>query len=308
MTLPRRWHVLLNPNAENFGQNYSWDGIKKMLLPENFVFQEHVAPTRESCHEIIASLKNENARYFIIVGGDGTLNEVVNALYNNAYNTTQVVLALIPSGTGNDWARTHRLPATERELSRLFLDGKIIPHDVGIVCANTATGNQQRYFINIAGFAFDAEVIQRVNKSPLPQKGNKMVYLKNLFLSLLSNKPVRCRLRVDEQVHEKDVFSLAVGICRYNGGGMMQVPMADFSDGVFDIVLIEPLNLFEILTQLPKLYKGTHITYKKIHHYKGREIEIVPQRHIPAEVEGELAGEGAFTVKPALSAINVLVP
>ncbi|OQA01967.1 MAG: putative lipid kinase YtlR [Bacteroidetes bacterium ADurb.Bin408] len=308
MALPLRWHVIHNPNAVNFGKYYTWEAIKEILLKNNFVFQEHLAPNQISCHEIIAGLKNENIRHFVVIGGDGTLNEVVNALYNNGYNTSDVVLALIPSGTGNDWARTHNIRARNKELADMFLKGKIVQHDVGVVSVTTGTKNQQRYFVNIAGFAFDAEVIQRINKTSKPQKGNKMLYLKNLFLSLLNNKPVQCRLRVDDYTFEKNVFSLAVGICRYNGGGMMQVPVADFRDGFFNVVLIEPLNLLEIFIQLPKLYKGTHINYKKIHLFKGREIEIVPQRNIPAEVEGEIVGEGVFIIKAAPAYINVLVP
>ena len=88
----------------------------------------------------------------------------------------------------------------------------------------------------------------------------------------------------------------------------MPVPMADSQDGLLDMVIIEPLNLFEIMIQLPKLYKGKHIGYKKIHHFRTSQIRIIPEHIMFAEVEGEIVGDGTFEIIGIPQKINVLVP
>jgi len=308
MPLPLFWNVIINPNALNNKNTSLWELVKLKLSNKGYTFNEFFSPSQKKCEEIVSKLIKEGHTNFTVVGGDGTLNEVVNALLKSASFSENILLALIPSGNGNDWAKTHNISTGTSALVDMFLFGEVRPHDIGKVIVNKNGILSERYFINIAGLAFDAEVIIRVNKSLKYSFGNKFIYLKNLFLSLLSNKPIDCGFILNDTTFEMPVFSIAVGICKYNGGGMMPVPMADPHDGLLDVVIIEPMNLFEILTQLPKLYKGKHIGYKKIHHYRTFNISIAPKQTMFAEVEGEIVGDGTFEIMSVPQKVNVLVP
>ena len=309
MSVPLHWNVIINPNALNYRKNNLWEIVKHGLTGKGYTFNEFLSPSQERCEVLISTLIDEGQTNYIVVGGDGTLNEVVNAFLKSKNASDNFVLALIPCGTGNDWARTHNIQHNADALVNMFLEGKVISHDIGKVISRKNGQQFERFFINIAGLAFDAEVILRMNKSVKMLYGNKFVYLKNLFISLLYNKPIRCKFFLnDNTTFVKPVFSIAVGICKYNGGGMMQVPMANPHDGLLDMIIIEPMNLHEIIVQLPKLYTGTHIGYKKIHYYKTSCVTIEPEHKMFAEVEGEIVGDGAFEIKSAAQKVKVLVP
>ena len=308
MSLPLFWNVIINPNALNCKKTNLWKDVRQKLLDNGFQFKEYLSPSQEKCENLISALSKERQTNFIIVGGDGTLNEVLNALLKNQSDINNFLFALIPSGNGNDWARTHNIKVNINNLTNMFLNGRVMSHDIGKVTVAKKGNLIERYFINVAGLAFDAEVILRVNKSFKLNFGNKFLYLKNLFICLLYNKPNNCRFLIDNEAFDRPVFSIAIGICKYNGGGMMPVPMADSQDGLLDMVIIEPLNLFEIMIQLPKLYKGKHIGYKKIHHFRTSQIRIIPEHIMFAEVEGEIVGDGTFEIIGIPQKINVLVP
>jgi len=309
LSIPNTWHVIINSNTLNKENKDLWHNLKQVLQNKQFNLKEHISPTKIDCEQIIEHSTAQGITNFIVVGGDGTLNEVLNAVLKiKSVNLEKYLFALIPTGTGNDWARTHFISNKVSELEKMFTHGKIIPHDIGEVMVLNKENINKRYFVNIAGLAFDAEVILRMNKSTKLKKGNKLLYLKNLFLTLASYKSIPCDFRCQSITFNKNVFSIAVGICKYNGGGMMQLPMADFKDGMLDMIVIEPMNIFEIITQLPKLYKGTHLSYKKVHHYRTSYVNIKPQSQMYCEVEGEIAGTGNFEIKSYPYKINVLLP
>ncbi len=309
LPIPLSWHVIINPNTFTQKNRDVWHNLKQKLKLRQYVFSEFFSPSKSDCEQIINQSITQGQTNFVVVGGDGTFNEVVNAILKNENTSSEkFTLALIPTGTGNDWARMHHISTDISQLESMFLNGRIITHDLGEVVVKNDYDITKRYFVNIAGLAFDAEVILRMNKSSHLKKGNKILYLKNLFLSLVSHKTIPCTIELEGMAFNKNVFSIAVGICKYNGGGMMQVPMADFTDGLLDMIVIEPMNIREIITQLPKLYKGTHISYKKVHHYRASYVNIKPQRQMYCEVEGEIAGAGVFEIKSCPFKINVLLP
>ena len=308
MTLPLFWNVIINPNTLNYKKEKLWNAVKTNLLSKGFLFKEFISPSQQICEQLTADLLEAEQTNFIVVGGDGTLNEVINALIKNNFNADKILLALIPSGTGNDWSRTHQIPPQSDALADMFINGKFISHDLGKVSVQNNNDINERYFINIAGLGFDAEVILRLNKSTKLKYAGQFIYLKNLFFSLLTNKPNKCSFVLDDISFEKSVFSIAVGICKYNGGGMMQVPMANHQDGLLDMIIIEPMNLYEILVQLPKLYKGKHIGFKKVHHYRTKKVNINPQKKMFAEMEGEIAGDGTFEITSIAEKVRIVVP
>ena len=306
--LPLFWHVIINPVALRGGSLDFWKGISALLANRGLSFKEWHTTSKDDASYIAQTLVNDGATSIIVVGGDGTLNEVINGIMCCGELAKNVILAVLPAGTGNDWSRTHQFPCRMNEIAAMFFSGAIIHHDIGVVKSIGKQERTPRYFINIAGFGFDAAVIDRVHRARKFKVAKGMVYVKHLIFSLLNYKTVNCKLVFDNEVVSKPVFSIAAGICKYNGNGMKPVPMADPTDGLLDVVVIEKMKLWQLLTQIPALFRGTYIKHPKVFHYRVKAMSIVPESLFLAEVEGEMVGEGSFDVEIADWKINVLVP
>jgi diacylglycerol kinase (ATP) len=306
--LPHFWNAIINPNSFRGKSLTYWSRVKSHLWERGFTFKECDSPTSEHCNDIVAHLLGEGHKNFLVVGGDGTLNEVVNALYNNSFKTDEVLLAVVPAGTGNDWSRTHNIQNTPEKIVQMFTGGEIFYHDVGRITVSNEQENISRYVINIAGLGFDAEVIRRIVNTKQPRYGSKLIYLKNLFGALSGYRPVLCRIAFDDSEVEMPVFTAAAGICRYNGHKMKQVPMAQPDDGYLDVVYIEPLTFFELMVQLPRLYSGRHVEFRKVHHQRTKSVSFFPSGKLYAEVEGELLTHGNIHIEIIPQQIRVLRP
>lgn len=306
--LPSFWHVIINPVALRGGSLDFWEEISTLLTQQGLSFKEWHTTSRDDAQIIARNLVADGATSIIIVGGDGTLNEVVNGIMQCSEQAKNVILAVLPAGTGNDWSRTHRFPNNRNKIASMFLSGTIILHDIGRVDFKNHGAQGSRYFINIAGLGFDAAVIERVHRARKFKVAKGLVYVKHLILSLMNYQPVDCRLVFDQEEMIKSVFSMTVGICKYNGNGMMPVPMADPTDGLLDVVVIEKMKTRQILSQIPALFKGTYIRHPKVFHRRVKSLSVFPKGRFLAEVEGEMAGEGSFNIEMASQKLQVLIP
>ena len=307
-SLSKFWNVIINPTTLKGKSIKYWKTLATSLIYDGYEFVEWHTNHKSNAVDITVDLLKEGNRQLMIVGGDGTLNEVVNGVMKSGISSHEVTLCLIPSGTGNDWARNHKIKRDIKVISSLLTSGNTKLHDVGIVRSIRTSVSSTRYFINIAGFGFDAAVIQRVHEARKYKMGNGFIYLKNVLFTLFKSKSVECKIEIESKIIEKSVFSIAIGICKYNGNGMKQVPMAKFDDGLFDIILIEKMSVLTMLYLIPKLFNGTHINHSKIHHFTGSKITIFPKGRFFAEVEGELLEEGIYEIENCDSKIKVLVP
>ncbi|MDD2344597.1 MAG: diacylglycerol kinase family lipid kinase [Bacteroidales bacterium] len=304
----RFWHVILNPVALNGKRIHFWNQIAKELMKDGFEFIEWVTTKRENAIDIAESIVKKGGRHILVVGGDGTLNEVVNGVMKEPKLASQILVCVVPSGTGNDWAKTHQLQPNAKSIRAMLLNGKVVEHDVGIVHSIKNHETISRFFINIAGFGFDAAVIHRLYESRKYRIGNKFIYIKNVLATLFTHHSVECIIEHDGLTSKANVFSVAAGICKYNGNGMKQVPMANFQDGFLDFVFICKMSRWSLITQVPKLFSGKHLLHPKVFHIRTKKCNIIPLGRVLGEVEGEMLEEGSYQVEIAFEQLKFLVP
>ena len=116
----------------------------------------------------------------------------------------------------------------------------------------------KRYFVNIAGMGYDALVVKMTNKTKEKGGGGALVYLVNLLKGLFSYHHSYLDIEIDSKsVYTGKVFSMSVGICKFNGGGMMQLPFAVPDDGLFDLTIFKDVNKMTVVKHIKKLYSGT---------------------------------------------------
>jgi diacylglycerol kinase (ATP) len=302
------WFVIVNPNAGRRKGEKDWLEIARLLNEAGIrftnVFTEHKDhAVKLTCKYIETGYKN-----IIVVGGDGTLNEVVNALFcQKHYETNDVTLAMIPVGTGNDWCRMFGIPLNYKQAIACITRGKTFIQDAGKVTFHGANNiRKTRYFINMAGMGYDALVAKKTNLLKEQGKIRPFSYLLNMLTSLFSYHVAESKIKYDGHSINSSVFSMSVGICQYNGGGMRQAPNAIPDDGLFDLTIITKVTKFEVFKNIKKLFDGTFIYLPQVSVYTAAKIDIESVPPLFLEVDGESLGHSPFHYEVVPLSIRVI--
>lgn len=302
------WKVIVNPNAGNKKGKKDWMKINALLLSAQLNFEVVFTEHKEHAIEITKNCISAGDRNFVVVGGDGTLNEVVNGFFQqNMISVNKLKLAMIPVGTGNDWCKSLGIPTKYKKAVKLIKSQKLRIQDVGRVNYYYSKGLQSRYFVNVAGMGYDAVVAAKTNLDKERGRAGAILYLKNLFTSLLFYKHSNTTMTIDkDSTYKHKTFSVSVGIGKFNGGGMKQLPNAEIDDGLFDVTLIKKLGKLTVLKEVKNLYDGSFISHPKVDTFRGREITIVSEPQIKLEVDGESLGHSPFKFEIFPRALNVV--
>jgi diacylglycerol kinase family enzyme len=154
----------------------------------------------------------------------------------------------------------------------------------------------KRYFVNIVGFGFDALVATKANA--LKNKGisGLRVYIQSLASSYLKFRAQTTDFQIDNNALKVNLFSASIGIGKFNGGGMMQVPEANPVKGLFHITIIRKIGIWGILKNFKGLYSGEFIRDRRVSTHTGKQISIKSSSLLPGEADGESLGNAAFQI------------
>jgi YegS/Rv2252/BmrU family lipid kinase len=218
----------------------------------------------------------------------------------------EVTLGIIPWGTGADFARSLGIPRDYMEACRQLPHLETRPVDLGRITCLREGREVEHYFINAAGLGFDGEVSDLVNRFP-KVLGDTISYLTCLLIGLVTYRNKNVELSFDGQHAKGRVNSVVVGNGCYFGGGMFIAPGASFDDGLFYVVILGNLNKLEVVVNLPRVYKGTHLTHPKVSHFSAKEVHVEARQRMFLQAEGELIGEAPATFQIIPRALRVLV-
>jgi diacylglycerol kinase (ATP) len=304
-----RWLVIVNPNAGRQKGKHDWLTIASILAKNNIDYVSVFTKHRDHASKLAKKYIEDGYHQIIVVGGDGTYNEVVNGIFSqNHIPTTAVTLAMIPVGTGNDWCRTFNVSTRYEEAIATISRQKEFLQDAGKLKYVDSNGRtRERYFINMAGMGFDALVAKKTNIQKEAGKGNALSYFINIFSSLFLNKTSRVSITLDDRELNPSVFSMSVGICQYNGGGMRQAPLASPDDGLFDITYIQPISKLKIIRSILKLLDGSYIELPEVSTFKSAYIRIESDSKVFIETDGESLGHTPFEFEIVPRSIRVII-
>lgn len=302
------WHIILNTNANERKCERSWRLVAELLERRNIRYELHVTHQPGEGIKTARGLCESGIRHIVAAGGDGTLNEVVNGIFSAGIDTREAWLAVLPMGRGNDWARTHHYPDSIEEVVEVWRNGNFLQHDIGCVRTGVHDGHpHSRYFINIAGFGFDADVIYNVTNDP-PKLFGLNVYVLTLLRTLFSHKPTHIRVSADENFEfDGEVFMVIAAICQYNGGGIREAKYAVPDDGRLDLIVVPKMSIPKVLKHLKDMTSGDHLDkIKDIRMIQTTRAEITSEALFRGEVEGELLFLGHYNIELIPNALNVL--
>jgi YegS/Rv2252/BmrU family lipid kinase len=285
------WFTIVNPNAGNGKGKKDWERISGLFTRENILISTRFTEKKGHGVELTREALAKGFRKIISVGGDGTLNEVVNGIFTQeACPSHEVVIGMIPVGTGNDWGRMFGIPLVYEGAVNVIRENKIMPHDVGTITFYSGEGQQKRYFMNIAGLGFEAVVVRKTNHQKDKGRSSQTMYFYNLLSSLISYRRPSVNITIDGKTITTKAFSINVGNGRYCGGGMRQTPDALPDDGLLDITVIKDMGRIEVIKALKILYDGTILSHPKIDGYRSTNLKVTCEIALYAEADGESLG------------------
>ena len=242
----------------------------------------------------------------VAVGGDGTVNEVLNGLFVEGVPHNQnLILGTIPLGSGCDLARSLGIPREITGAIKVLESGGTRRIDVGGVGFLDLRGEREsRLFINIADLGAGGMVVQKASRAPriLGQRPN---YLWGILSVALSYRARMVSISIDGEPARLAVRNLIIANGRYFGRGFLPAPDAEIDDGLFDIVNIGDFGTIESIWHIPKLHRGTHIGLGKVSTFRGRKVEASADEEVLLEIDGELVGTLPATFEVLPDAINV---
>jgi len=266
-------------------------------------FEHDLTEAPRHAIELAKSAANKGYELVVSVGGDGTINEIVNGLYN-AGNLKEVMLGIISTGTGSDYIRSIGIPRQHKEAGQCLLNPRKLVVDLGVVNYFNDGAMVERLFVNLAGLGFDAEIVKATTQK-FKALGTIPSYLMGLLSTLISYKNQEVSLKIDGETEERKVCAVVMSNGKYGGGKMYIAPQADPFDGFLDVMIIGDMSKPDLLWSLPRIYKGTHLSHPKVTTKLAKQIEIQTKQPMALQADGELLGvpPASFHILPA--ALNI---
>ena len=289
--------VICNPTSG--GGAYDPDEIRDELDGMEVEWIETEGP-----EDAIGAAEEWREGLLIVAGGDGTINDVVNGIGKAGF-PEGVTLGILPAGTGNDLAATLCIPEDPELAEDVIRQNRERRLDVARV---RSEGIGERFFINVATGGLGAE-ISDANDEELKQRWGKLSYLR-ASLEVARNFDVReLTIYLDGEGHQVKAVNIAVGNCRYTGGGWPATPMANPEDGLLDVVVIETLGIGALLELAPAvLEESNYLDSDGVLFVRAKEIRIETQPPgLEFTADGEVIGNepAQFSVLPR--ALRVIV-
>ena len=290
---------IINPNAGKGHATKVKDLINDCFKDRNEEYIIEMTKAPGDATKIAKAYVDSDIYRVYSVGGDGTLNEVLNGMVNSESS-----LATIPTGSGNDFLRTiytgKKIKLKDMIIANIQGEEKLI--DVAKI--------NERYFINISSVGFDADVVSTTRKfKKLPLITGSMAYFISIIVTVFQNRKRVLEIAIDDEAKfSENMMLIAAGNGRFYGGGMKALPKANFQDELLDICLAQSMSRRRILSVFPKYMKGEHDSVEGIIFRKIKKVVIKADDMFPINADGETfyAKEIKFEIVP--KGIKIVIP
>lgn len=306
---PIEMHAIVNPAAANGRAGRCWPQIAQQLRSHSLIIHEHFTTAPGQAGYIARDLAQQESIEVLAVGGDGTINEVVDGLLGGgAAHSTSARLSVLPLGTGRDFARGLGIRNVSNAIAAIANCG-VADIDVGAITVESANQRTRRCFINVADIGLGAKVAARVNHSS-KALGGLMTYLIGALREMASLRCWNAAITVDGQcIHAGPLNMIVIANGRYYGGGMVPAPKASLVDGLFDVVMLGNTSKAAMtLNLLPRVYWGAHLQHKAIRTLRCKRIEVRVENPQTLAMDGETCAFIAFEATVLPAALQVRVP
>jgi diacylglycerol kinase (ATP) len=305
----QRLHVIVNPKSGNGRTQRTWPTIDRRLKRLGYEVDFRMTESGGDGARLGREAVEHGIDEVVVVGGDGTVNEVVNGLFTASHGESpDVTLSVLPAGTGRDFSRSIGIRSVEHALETLG-DGEIRQLDVGRVDYTDETGVKSRYFVNAGDVGLGAETAALLNRSS-KLLGGKISYFLGAARSIITYQGRPAKIEADgEIIHDGLLAMTCFSNGRFHAGGMRMAPDASMTDGYFDLLVLRDVPKYALLgSLLPSVYLGRHISHSAVTHRLAQKIRITSPEALLFEVDGEQPGTTDISVTLLPGALRVRVP
>lgn len=306
--------VIANPKSQGGALGKRWPELADEIRRE-LPFEEALTTGPGDATRLARAAVRSGADIVVAVGGDGTINEVMNGWFEDGQPiATTTALGVLPFGTGGDFVRTVDIPKNFPKAVKVIAAGVRKRIDVGRLEFTLRTGGTGvRMFINIASFGMSGMTDRLVNESQ-KRLGGRLAFFTASARAMWGYTNQRVRMIFDERAADAvdlTINTVAVSNGRYFGGGMQIAPEAELDDGRFDVIALGDMGMADFVLRSRRLYAGTHLTMPKVSHRRAASVRAEPgdsQAIVELDVDGETPGilPATFTCVPR--ALDLIVP
>lgn len=299
---------IVNPNAAMGSTGKQWSTIKHLAERELGPFQTCITNCPGDATHLTRNSLKAGADIIVCVGGDGTLNEVINGFMDeNQTIPPESVLAFIPRGTGCDFTRTFHIPLDIHELLKRIAHGHARQIDLGRLQYIDHKGDKVcRFFHNVVSFGLGGEVDDRVNRTT-KVFGGFISFIWATLISFFIYSKKQIQIKIDSGFEKSFLsWNIAVANGQYHGGGMHIAPDAKMDDGLLNVTVVGNFSLPEVLLHLPKLYNGKIYQLKKVYAVTCKNLEAYSNETVLLDVDGEQPGRLPIQIDILPNALSVV--
>lgn len=305
-----RWiHAIVNPASANGRTRKEWPRLLRLMEAKLGEITWEMTEGPGHATGLAAKALQSGCTHILSVGGDGTHQEVANAflgpegpLYPDA------IMGILSRGTGGDLVKSLGIPRRPAEAIACLARERVTHMDAGWIRYRDPAGiERQRAFLNVASLGIGGEVDLRVNRTS-KALGGFISFLWATMVTLMTFKGKHITLSLDGgPCTEHDVILTAVANGQYFGGGMWVAPTARVDDGAFSVVLVRDMGLLELLPQLGRVYRGTHLTHSKVELFQAKRVVAESRDEVWLDVDGEPLGGLPVELRLLPRAIRIVV-
>jgi len=299
---------IVNPHAGNGSTGSKWPGIKALAQDRLGSFRTYITTGSGDAKTFTKDAVAKGATLIVCVGGDGTLNEVVNGVMSHDDSViSDLVIGFVPNGTGCDFIRTVSIPNDIVRAVDLIAAGPFRRIDLGRIVFRNHDGDECcHFFHNITSFGLGGEVAERVNRTT-KAFGPFFSFIWATLISIFLYGKKKVRVIVDKGFEQEyNVWNIAVANGQYHGGGMWVAPDASIDDGYFHVTVIGDLTLPEVFLNLPKLYNGRVTDIDKVITFTGKKVEALSDQRVLLDVDGEQPGMLPMVADVVPNVLNIV--
>jgi diacylglycerol kinase (ATP) len=307
---PLHWAIIINPKSgkKKFRQQRKY--LFLTLKHAGIEFDYRVTRFAGHAIKIAKYFVEQNYKNILVLGGDGTMSEVINGIFSaNIEDTSSLKIALIPRGTGNDWGRFWGLTRDYNQSIDVFLKGKLQPIDIGKVEYQMEGEKESHFFINSIGFGLDAAVVNITHRLKEIFGSHSFMYTVALLGAVFTYRAHKVKIYTDEQNLSESMFTMNIANGCFSGGGMKQNPNALPYDGLLDVMMAKKPTLWDILTALLLIFNGKLLQHPIIESFQTQSLLVQCDKSALLEADGIIVnGFSPYKISIIPNAIQMIVP
>ena len=289
--MSNEWFIIANRFSNSGKAKSLVDKAVKKLKEEKIKYNLNLTINSGDEIDLVKSATKNGYNKILAIGGDGTVQKIVaGIIMQQSISHKKMVFALIPSGTGNDWAKSKNISSNLDECVAALKGGKIKTQDVGVATIKSANERKTRYFVTYSGVGFDSFMLSKIDKYKWL---GKLSYLACAIMNFFKFQNIAVKIMTSKAEIETNVFLLGIGICKFTGGGMQLIKNPIGNDGLLNITIAQEFSKFDVIRNFFNLFNGSIFKERKVLTLTDNKVKISAKNgDLVCHGDGEIFGAG----------------